>query len=93
MQILVSVNQTSQAILASQLGAQWIDIKDPSQGSLGAASQEFQQQVLLALLGDPQRLFKSDGYLLGVENSPVSGTSFFGTQVSDGTGFLLSYLV
>ncbi len=55
MQILVSVNQTSQAILASQLGAQWIDIKDPSQGSLGAASQEFQQQVLLALLGDPAK--------------------------------------
>jgi uncharacterized protein (UPF0264 family) len=47
--LLVSVRSASEAILAANHGAHLIDIKEPAQGSLGAASPEIWHEVLAAL--------------------------------------------
>jgi uncharacterized protein (UPF0264 family) len=47
--LLVSVRSASEATLAANHGAHLIDIKEPAQGSLGAASPEVWHEVLTAL--------------------------------------------
>jgi uncharacterized protein (UPF0264 family) len=47
--LLVSVRSASEAILAANHGAHLIDVKEPAQGSLGAASPDVWHEVLAAL--------------------------------------------
>lgn len=53
MELLVSVVNEEQAEAAATLGVVWVDLKDPSRGPLGMASQERQQAVLERLRAWP----------------------------------------
>ncbi|MEZ6134199.1 MAG: (5-formylfuran-3-yl)methyl phosphate synthase [Pirellulaceae bacterium] len=53
-QLLVSVKSASEAALARSLGVDWIDLKNPSHGSLGAPSLEVAEAVAVALYNFPR---------------------------------------
>jgi len=48
-QLLISVRNAAEAILALESGADWIDIKEPSRGSLGMASHETMTSIVSAV--------------------------------------------
>ena len=48
-QLMVSVTSAAEARLAAENGADMIDVKDPAQGSLGAASPDVWRQVIAAV--------------------------------------------
>lgn len=54
-QLLVSVRDTSEASLVQSLGVDWIDLKNPDAGSLGAADASTVQKVATTLHGFDQR--------------------------------------
>ncbi len=54
-QLLVSIRNLAEARLARSLGVDWIDLKDPEAGSLGAASVETASQVAGELWDFPNR--------------------------------------
>jgi len=54
MELLISIVNKEQARLVAELGAGWVDLKDPSRGSLGAAGLGQQRAVLAALDPWPQ---------------------------------------
>lgn len=50
-QLLISVRSAAEATIAVDNGADWIDIKDPSRGSLGMASIETMTSIVAAVAG------------------------------------------
>jgi uncharacterized protein (UPF0264 family) len=55
MRLLVSVRSVDEALLAATAGADFIDLKEPSAGALGALPQATARAVVAALCGLPRR--------------------------------------
>ena len=51
-QLLISVRSAEEAAIAVRGGADWIDVKEPSRGSLGAADVSIQREVVAAVNGE-----------------------------------------